>query len=455
MTNRNYAVTSLLALSLFTISTLTTSCIDENKSLGEDVIPGDQNLAIKSVTVDIPVQMKIADSLQTIYPDYLLVGAYKDPDLGTTLSGGAFHMIPVLTENDYGDNPVPYYLKMYITVTQNLVLNDNEGSIPQNIYIYKLNKDIDSTTLYSNSLSLADIDQVPLNLGSTTYYGGDSINMQLSLDYARELLSSTQEERDSAEIFVKRFKGLFISAEPLPGSLTGGRFNVIDPGDIYLELKYRHVEVDSLIDKDSVILFYAPTSIPYMNKYEHSSSNLESSQPQGKIMLEGLAGIKPYIDFEDVKREFSQWAESENISLDRIIISKAELRLPYEFPADYKIMGQFPSQIFLSNRLASETYNDLPLYFPVSDINILSTGGINRSQFYYSLNISSYLQKVFNGKKSGEELKTWIAPITQYSNSYTGEVTYYVDNMIYCKATLNGQNDIRKPHIVMTYTVLP
>ncbi len=455
MTNRNYSANFLLAFPIIAITLLLSSCVDVDKSLGGDVIPGDYNLEIENMTLDVPVQMKMADSLQTLYPDYLIVGAYKDPELGAVLSQGAFHFVPVNKGNDYGDNPVPISFKIYINVSQRLVLDQSEVSIPQNMYLYKLKKGIDSTMLYSNSLSVNDIDPVPINLGAISYFGGDSINMNLSLDFAEEILSSSQEERDSIELFAQKFKGLLISTEQMPGSLTGGRFNIIDPSNIYLEMKYRHTEVDSLIDKDSVVLFYVPTSIPYMNKYSHSSGTFESNNPSGKIILEGLAGIKPYIDFEEVKRDIHLWAEENDILPERLVISKAELRLPYELPPDYRLLSQYPTQLFLATRISSVAYDNLPLYQPVSDINILSSGTMNRSKMYYSLNISSYIQRMLSGKNTGKELKTWITPITQQRNAYTGEVNYLVDNVVYFKAKLNGNNDQRKPQIVITYAVLP
>ncbi|MCK9304194.1 MAG: DUF4270 family protein [Bacteroidales bacterium] len=452
---RNLSANSLLFLSAILATLMISSCIDVDKSLGSDVVPGDFNLKVENMTIQVPVQMKMADSLQTIFPDYLIVGAYKDQELGTVTSDALFHFAPTIIKNDYGDNPAPISFKLYITVSQKLVLDASEESIPQNIYLYKLKKGVDSTTVYSNSLSVNDIESTPINLGTATYYGADTLNMNLSLDFAQEILSSTQQERDSTKLFAQRFKGFVITTEPLPGSLSGGRFNIIDPSKVYLELKYRHVEVDSLIDKDSLLYFYVPSDIPYMNRYSHSSSGLESATPQGKIMLEGLAGIKPYIDFEEVRRDMTLWAEDKGISPDRIVVAKAELRLPYEFPEEYTLMGQYPTQLFLSTRNNNSLFNNQPFYQPVSDINILTTGTNNRSKQYYSLNISSYIQKILTGKKTGKELKTWITPITQLSNSYTGEVSYLVDNVVYFKAKLNGNNDQRKPHLVMTYSVLP
>jgi len=443
------------AAALLLFSLITVSCITTDKSLGDNLIPDNYNVNIKLAEVNIPVQMKMSDSLQTIFPGYLLVGAYKDLDLGNTISGAAFQIIPNITDNDFGDNPVPIYIRISMAVSQTLVLNAEEKNVPQNIYLYTLKKDLDSTTAYNNSITLSDVNPIPINTGGTVFMGGDSIVMNLSIDFAKSLLTATQDERDSSDIFVKRFKGLFMATEPLPGAIQGGRFNIINPSDVFLELMYRHVDVTESIDQDSLLYYYISTSRPYVNTISHSTKNKESVNPSGKIFMEGLAGIKPYIDFAEVKKLFTTWATSQNFNLSQVIIAKAELRLPYEFPASYLTMGQFPSQIFLSTREQTDTTYNLPLYVPVSDINVLSSGLNNRSLMYYSMDISGYLQKLFKGTLTGTSLQTWISPIAQETNSYTGAVSYYIDNLVYSKATLNGTNDTRKPQIILTYAVMP
>lgn len=452
MTKRN-SFQSAAALLLFSL--ITVSCITTDKSLGDNLIPDNYNVNIKVAEINVPVQMKMSDSLQTIFPGYLLVGAYKDTDLGTTISGAAFQIVPSVTDNDFGDNPVPSYIRISMAVTQTLVLNAEERNIPQNIYLYTLKKDLDTTTAYNNSIKLSDVDPTPINTGGTVFMGGDSIVMNLSLDFAKSLLTATQDERDSTDIFVKRFKGLFMATEPLPGAIKGGRFNIINPSDVYIELMYRHVEAAESINKDSLLIYYISTTRPYLNSISHSTKSMESVNPSAKIFMEGLAGIKPYIDFAEVKREFTTWAASQNFNLSQVIIAKAELRLPYEFPASYLTMGQFPSQIYLSTRKQSTTTYKLPLYEPVADVYVQSTGMNNRSLMYYSLDISGYLQKVFKGTLTGTSLQSWISPIAQQTNSYTGDVSYYIDNLVYSKATLNSANDTRKPQIILTYAVMP
>ncbi|MCK9627761.1 MAG: DUF4270 domain-containing protein [Bacteroidales bacterium] len=440
---------------LLVSSAITISCINVDKTVGDNLIPTDHELTVSTASVNIPIQMKMTDSLQSIFPDYLVTGAYNDPDFGRTISNAAFQVIPYVTENDFGDNPQPVYLRMEIGVDKTLCLIDGEESIPQNIYLYALNKDIDSTTLYSNSLSSNDYSATPLNIGTAIYTGGDSINIEMNLDYARQLLSASKDERDSVSIFVKRFKGFFLSTDPVPSGITGGRFNMIDPSSVYMTMKYRHVSAADDIDKDSILMYHISTSkCFYTNIFSHGSKALETSAPQEKILLEGMGGIKPYINFKDVRAEFLTWAQNKNIDLNKVLIAKAELILPYEFPNDYTVMDQFPASVYLAYRYYSEDYES-KMYYPINDIYSVGAGIVNRSLFHFSLDISTFLQHVLNNTLDEEKWYTWITPITQVSNSYTGSVTYYVDNQIYSKATINGASGTRKPKINITYSVLP
>ncbi len=440
---------------LLVSSAITISCINIDKTVGDILIPTDHELTVSTASVEIPIQMKMIDSLQSIFPDYLIIGAYNDSDFGQTTCNTAFQVIPYVTENDFGDNPQPIYLRMEIGVDKTLCLKQGEESIPQNIYLYALNKDIDSTTLYNNSFSRSDYGTKPLNIGTAVYTGGDSINIEVDLDYARQLLSASKDERDSVSIFVQRFKGFFISTDPVPNGINGGRFNMIEPSSVYLNMKYHHVSAADDIDQDSTVLYYISTSSCfYTNIFSHDSKALETTAPKEKVLMEGMGGVKPFINFKDVRTEFLSWAQEKNIDLKKVLIAKAELVLPYEFPNDYTVMEQFPSSIYLAYRYYAEDYKS-KLYYPIDDIYSVGAGTLNRSLFYYSLDISTFLQHVLNNTLEDEEWYTWITPITQVSNSYTGSVTYYVDNQIYSKATINGASSTRRPKINITYSVLP
>ncbi len=451
MTNRK----SYFALCITTISIFAAvSCINIDKSLGSGLVPSDYDLTLKTSEFSLPLEMKMADSLQTVYSGYIIFGSYKDPLFGNVSSSSVFSLEPSVTDNDFGDNPVVNSLKLYIAVSSQTIINQSESSIPQNVYIYRLLNDIDTLKPYNSSYSMADVDPVPIN-ENTVYLGGDSIVCNIKTSFANELLSATQEERDSVDLFLKRFKGFYITTNPLPGSLSGGRFNLISASDVYMLINYRHVSAADNIDKDSIISYYTNTDRPYINVFKHSSQSFATNLPTQKLYVEGLAGIKPYIDFTKVKTNFDEWAANEGIDLKRVVISKAEIVMPYEFPTDYTTMNQYPSTLFLTTRVL-DTATHLRYYQPIADMNIDgSDGAINRVTFEYRMNVTTYIQKLINETHTDPYyLKAWIFPVFSKTNSYTSSTSYYVENTAYYRAVLNGNLATRAPKLILTYSLL-
>ena len=442
----------VLAASLFLVA----SCITVDKKAGEGLVPSDQIFKIAIKEFDLPVQMKSSDSLQTMTSGALVVGANKDSDLGVTTSYGAFRMYPQKDTNGFGTNPRINYLRMFIQVTGNIVLDEVDSRIPQNIYIHRLLTDLDSLKMYNNSISEADYDSNPLNPGGNTYFGGDTLNIELPADYARELLTASHEEMDSLELFVKRFKGFVIKTDPLPGSLVGGRFNIIVPSSITMALSYNHTD-SKIQKKDSVIFYYTTDTDLNLNIINHTSSVIETENPGEKMFVEGLAGVKPFIDMTQVRGMISDWAASINTPVDKIVISKAELVFPYEYPQNYKVLSQYPPQLYLATKSDGEAYNSRKYYQLLNEISFTDDkGNMNKSLLTYNLNITSYFQSLLKGELTKSyELKAYIMPVSSSTNSMTGEVNYFIDNTIYYKGVLNGNTAVRKPKLKIVYAIIP
>lgn len=448
---RRISLRSVTALALFSL--LIVSCIDVNKSTGGEFVPDDQLLNVSIKEFDLPVQQKSSDSIQTIFSGTAVVGTYKDADLGITTAAAAVRFIPQKRKNSFGNNPIPKSLKLSIAVDNKIVLNQSDATVPQNVYVYVLRKDLDSALMYNNSITSADFDPVPL--AGNVFFGGDSINMDLPLSYATDLLSATKEERDSIPFFQRRFKGFYIATEPLPGTLTGGRFNIITPSDIYMSLTYNHVD-DTVTNSDSLLIYYAAETEPNINIFKHSSKGLESTNPANKLFVEGLAGVKPFIDFAVIKNTVNTWALSLNTDLSKVIIARAELIFPYEFPTDFTLIGQYPAQMYLAKRETGALYKG-PYYELLSELPKVDDKGLNnRSKFYFNMNITSYFQNVLKGKFTKKsDLETYVVPVASSTNSYTGELAYFFDNAAYYKGVFNGTAATRKPKLRITYVILP
>jgi hypothetical protein len=435
----------------------TQSCIETDNTTGSGLLPGEHVLDVNTASIDLPVQMRQTDSLQTVHSGSLLFGTYKDPDFGPVTASCAFQYIPTERNLSYGDNPEPRSLKLYMSMSDLNYFYEDEKSIPQNIRVHKILTELDSTFSYNNSLSQNDISQNSIEVSGNVYFGGDSLVIELSEDFARELLNAGEQERDSISLFVKQLKGLYITADPQPGSIEGGRINITTPDNIYMSLTYRHIDASEGIDKDSTISYYTSDELTSLNLFDHSSHNLETDNAGEKLFVEGLAGIKPYIDFRQVKDSILNWASSANIQdPENIVIIKAEIQLPFEYPEDYTRLNYYPSQMFLcTQNFVDTTESAAYIYEPLSDISYTeSNGEINRSLRHYAFDISSYLSGVIKGNYKENYLRTYIAPIYQVSDYYSSSVYYYFQNTFYSKAVLNGTSSYRKPRLVITYTTM-
>lgn len=351
--------------------------------------------------------------------------------------------------------PLAKSFKMHLTIENKTFFREEDRYLPQNINVYRLTKDLDSTTAYNNSIKDADFLPQPLSLGGNVFFGKDTMVIEISLGYAQELITAEKGERDSLALFLKKFKGLYMTASGQPGSLEGGRINSFTPNSLYFIMTYRHKDSKKNIDKDSTISYFIPNDGPHVNRFNHSSKYLEETNPQTQIFLEGFAGIKPYIDFNQVKNSVSNWATQNNIDISKLIIAKAEIRLPFEYPQDFTRLNYYPTQLFLCTR--KDRANNKPItYEPIADISYNAfNGSINRSLKYYSLNISSYLQKVIRGDYTGLDLQGYVAPIFENSDSQTGVSYFYIQNNLYSKAILNGNGVANHPRLILTYSVMP
>jgi Cu2+-containing amine oxidase len=460
-------VHSILVISLS--SFIFISCIGTDNSTGDGLIPDDYYMSLHRAEFDVPLQMKMSDSLQTNSSNYAAIGSINDSDFGMMQSASAFAFAPYIDSLSYGTNPIPKSLFLSIAGISYETYSDRDNYIHQSIFAHRLNNDLDSLkTIYNNSISAVDYNPTPLNIGGgNVFFGNNSnISINLSLDYARELLQASSDERSNRFKFIKRYKGLYLRADPVSNTYIGGRLFFIPMSSsaafstyMGLSLTYWHVDSEIPNGKDSTITYvsYALTNV---NSVTHSSTPLESTSPAGPILLEGMAGIKPYIDFSEIKSSIDIWATANQIDLSKLIVAKAELQLYYDASGDYDFMNRtYPSMIFLNTR--EQNTNKNKLYIPVSDIMEYQpkTGqstmitNLNRSKELYSINISSYVQHLIKGDLTEEEKKAWIMADNLSTDSNGQPVGYFVDNLSFNKVTFFGPNDVKKPKLIITYAL--
>ena len=426
------------------------SCIDIDKTMGKNLIPTDQDLIFNIATFDLPVDSRLTDSLQTNNHFFaydmgmpLLFGACYDPLFGLTETGAAFQFFPY-SSYSYGDNPEPVSLTLTLIRNKNIVLDQNQLSIPQNIFVHEVNTDISYKSAYNNSLLPDDWNRVPISQPGQLYFGGDTISIALSLDFARELLTATPEETDSVRLFLKRFKGLYLRSELPDEGINKGRLNFVDFA--YMSLKY------TLEGADSVVTYLGGSSYGYsFNSILHSRAAVDP-QPSQHIYYQGFAGYKPYIDFVATAQKIRTWAEQSNIDLKKLLLSRAEVVLSYDPNIDYTSIDQYPPLLYPYVRKHTDTTS---FYLPVDNVYAANADGIiNRSKYQYSMNITSYLQSLLKKERVTEQDNAWLMETTHYEDPNYGTISYLFNATTYPLATFKGTATDSKPILKITYSVL-
>lgn len=461
------------------------SCITVDKTMGEELVPATQDLPIYIEEFDLPVQIKSSDSLRSISTSYGIFGAVSTPEYGLAEFATMAELCPSMTGWDFGKDAVVKEVYFTANISNHYVAQDNQTGIPQNITMHRTYVGIDSTVNFNNSITEADYNPEPLNVGENVYFGGDSIKMYLKNSFGEEILTATRNELDTLDNFVKKFKGVLIKSSTPDEGTTGGRVNLIDygTGAIYIRVNFQPTWSEGLSRKDT--LFYLSFGYNYyLNLSSYNSGDLQQVDPTSTLPIEGIGGVKPFIDHNALKDTIDNWKARMGYQNKDIVVAKAELTFPFEIPADLD-MTKYPQFLYPCQRLKDTiTYKTVTdwCYTPLEDIyvNGFSKGEINRSLCHYTMDIPSIMQKYVSKEKSelDKTYDMWIMPIYEqeetssnstngyydyYSYYYYGyypsystssTVYYYIDDFNYYVGSINGPQSERKPKLTLIYSVI-
>ena len=494
------------AVALLTV--LISSCITVNQTLGSVYVPTDRDLKVKTVSFDLPVGMKMADSLQSS-TTYLMLGNLNDNLYGATRAEFAATINPPDTL-PWGENPVYKRAKLQFLKFDTQALEEGQEELPQNIHVYALTVPMDSTKIYSNSLKRSDYSLEEISEGAVIYCGSDTLTVPLKESFAKQYMSATQQELDSADLFIKRFYGIYVTADKPLGGGQNGRLTKFSAG----VLKFTYNSTNDLGQtRDTTVLF--PVGSSYATEiYSHETEpmEVEGDNDLKTIYYQGMAGIKPHIAGEAIRDSIVLWASREGVDLKDIIVARASIELPFDVPdGDYSVVDSYPTSLYPATRY-KYAYDDYQ-YYPLSAIydSSYDRGDINRSLQYYKPDVTLYVQNVMKMIAAGKELNdSWDL---WFFNYYTGEeeeedsttdyysnyynnylynmyyggyggyggygdyydyynmMNYYnyynssssssstatiysVDYINYCKGAINGNGAERHPRMHITYTVM-
>ena len=442
-----FGLATLLALSCLA------SCITTDHTLGSALVPANQDISIETATLNAPVGLKMADSLQTAISQSATVGAIRSDLFGLYHSDAAMSVTAAYDSIVWGNNPAVRSVSLTLMRDTSLMVDPGQRYIPQNLSVHRLKVELDSTMLYNNSLTAADYNPENLAKGSVIYTGTDEFTVPLQEKLGEELLKIPMATLDSAELFMKAFYGIYVRCDDPVEGTEGGRLNIFDLSSSYLTLvhEYDDEEGNRRITSNTFLVGDKYS----VNICSSGARPLEKPDAFEILYLEGSCGIKPHISALELRDQVARWAEASQIPMDNLVIAKATLSLPFEYNGDYKQYDYYAGNVFPCKRVSTE---GILRYTPIDEIqdDAVEKGDIDRCNLRYVSNISMYLQDLIRRDRSDitEADDIWLMPTITSYNSSTGATYYFADYFYYSQSLLNGTGNLRHPQIQLTYTTL-
>jgi hypothetical protein len=425
------------------------ACVEVDKTLGLDFVPDNAMINVEQAVFDIPVYTAALDSVPTSSTTVGAVGYLNHSDFGLFTAGSVFRMLPYSLGFDYGSG-VSLDSAMLTIVVSGRTQFDTTG-LSQPLSLYRLERNLAYNTVYYNT-SLKTNGYNPTPISETyTYKGEDTIRIRLKDNFAGEILGASEEERASDSLFLQRFKGFYLQADASGASPGKGQVSYFDLTTTYITFTYHQAGNDTA----KYFYYFIEQSTPNFNVYTHSSaslSNYGNPLPADAVYLEGLAGVKPYINFTWVKDSITNRLQQEGKDISKLAINRAELVVPI----DYRTPD--PAALDLCPVLLTLAYKDTTGAFSFLTDTYFDTfgGALNRSLQQYSFNLTYYVQGMFNDQTlyhtSARDM--YLYPIYTTYNSYGTEYKLLESANYTCGKIRGLISGAPATKLKLTYTML-
>lgn len=434
------------------------SCVDNDRTLGQQFVSDDYVLKIETAEFPLPVVQRVRDTVQGDNTSSMVTGYLYDEDYGAFTIAGASYVIPVSDSAYLGVEPEFKRVYMRLYIDSCFYYSDNSASMPQNISIYELVKPMDSTYMFNNSLTPDYISKEPISVGSTMIFGPSSVKIDLSPEYGEKLLTTTPGEFIDVDLFMKRFYGMYVKTDAPDTHQPGGRLNYIGLSSSMIYVDYVMNDPErGIVDKDTTVTFVLGY-FQALNQFSATSRHLSTENPGDTLYLEGLSGIKPVVPADRLKDMMETWIEEvcseSGYGRDAILLSRATLHFPYEMPDDYETFEiEHPAKIFPFTTDVNSS-DSTAVFEAIDDLHYSSGGVMDRSHNEYYCDITRQMQD-FILKDPSEVDSTddlWLCPVlVQTSTYYT---VYDFDSLNYYRLLLNGPSSDRPPYLTITYSLI-
>ncbi len=432
----------LIALSVALIGCI--SCVETDPQLGGNLIPTQGRYLMFAAEVPLTdIGMRMADSLSGFSSTKITIGAVRDPDFGLSTRSCAMSLIPLVDTANFGNVQKINYFRIAAGLDSVSVSQSGQERILQNVYVYALNEGLDYTALTdaSDEAGLITHGSESIIKGTPVINGEDSLKLSFTDAYARAMVDylNGKDLTDSLvfQDFLTKYPGIWIETDTPSGE--GGRINSYDlqlnynSSYYYLQGNYGELSINSIYDEetgpvDTTFYFYYGALRHYsvsdlLSDYSTGSFpeyafNVSKHSTRGmtglagdKIYVEGGAGLKPVIKASElVRRSKEVIADSiaarglEASLIERAIVNKATIVLPFDLPANYSLLDtDYPVRLSPTCRIVTDTTST---FMGLTDASSSSEnqGDINRSLLEYSPDITYHMQQLLLLDEDNESL---------------------------------------------------
>lgn len=462
------AVTAILAISALS------SCVLKDEDFGQNFISANRKFDIGVETFPLKgLRTERSDSLSGFNSYRFCIGAIRTADAAETRST-AFTLVPIYDEIDFGETD-PTNIRFHFTAVKDTVSVADEGqeNIIQNINVYALTETLDEDYMYSDSKPVYDPEKI--TLGTPLYAGGDSLSFnfteKFALKYIEAIKNMGEDDFADPEKYAETLPGIYISTDT--PTLEGGRINMFGipvqtEDSYYVSGNYAELAFTSRydgkdVDTSFIFLFGPQTKSLSTNQYalnvcthEFSEDRQEGEIPDGQsIRVDGGSGFKPVVSAKSIRNTLLEELAKKGIDPASVIINKATLVFPFEFPEDYNSMTLYPQYLSPTSKISGTVTDDdgndveYATYAGLTDASIdtENQGDVNRSLCQYAPDISHHLQQIL---RLGDDAKfadydIWMmimADETITESSSSSELDDYYQNLAYA----NYYNSMYDPY---------
>lgn len=458
LVNKFAAIAALFAIAL-------TSCTNTNALFGNEMVPPSQQMktAIDSSIRPLSYIIKL-DSVRTSGVSSIMpVGSYIDPLVGRTTIGLVADYLPSgFPESEreflFGKSPEVDSMKIKLNFTSSV--GDTLPALKIQVYEIE-NFMFDSDSIYFSNFPIEKyIKKQPFL--TFEQVGDGNYEQKLPKEfYDRFLLNEYSDKHPyfSDTAFHKLFGGFYIKTEPVtmaPGQIV--HFSLLASG---MTLYYRNINKEGKKDTLEQVYFFQSsiTTVPTTSfaVVENDYSYADAAQGGLKIeqindtinpsqfgFMQGYAGLGTRITIPKEQIQVIK-DKAKNLGYSYVAIHHAELQiaLPEQNYENYN--KSFPHSGLYYD---AEKLDFLADYDPFREsmdqtfISILG-GKLNRSNGYYGMNITSYVQRLFTGQE------------TRYSTQMLPQWSNLINNNALLRSRVFGSESQEKPPIlILTYTML-